>query len=275
MKLKVEHLTQFEYDAPVYETATEVRLRPVSNHGSPQECEVFNLEIDPPAHLYSYMDYFGNQVYHFSLLQSHLKLSITSTSVVNTSADPTPATEQELVTLYEYQAESRYIVFSPQAIAYAARFPAEQALSDPAGLAEKVCQTIYEEFNYEKGVTNVYSTVADVLEMRRGVCQDFAHLMITICRCLGLPSRYVSGYLYGGESGEDSAGASHAWCEVFGGPEQGWVGFDPTHKTLLVSERYIKIGTGRDYADITPVRGTYRGNAHENLKVSVFVTAVN
>jgi len=117
--------------------------------------------------------------------------------------------------------------------------------------------------------------VADVLEIKRGVCQDFAHLMITICRCLGLPTRYVSGYLYGGESDGDQEGASHAWCEVFCGPDKGWVGFDPTHSTLLVNERYIKIGTGRDYADVTPVRGTYRGNAHEVLKVIVRVTSVN
>ncbi len=276
MKLKVEHLTQFEYDAPVYETATEVRLRPASNHGGPQTCDSFALEVEPATPIYSYSDYFGNQVHHFSLLQSVNRLSITSTSVVETSADSTPATENELTNIYEYQAESRYILFSPAAILYAARFSQEEATNDPKGLAEKVCRAIYDEFRYEKGVTNVNSTVADVLELKSGVCQDFAHVMITICRCLGLAARYVSGYLYiyGGEEGETQEGASHAWCEVFCGPELGWVGFDPTHLTLWVSENYIKIGTGRDYADVTPVRGTYRGNAHESLKVSVFVTSV-
>jgi transglutaminase-like putative cysteine protease len=275
MKLKVEHLTQFEYDAPVYETATEVRLQPATHHEGPQECESFSLEIDPPAHIYGYTDYFGNQVHHFTLLQSHNKLSIVSTAVVNTGDGSTPASESVLINLYEYEAESRYAVFSPVAILYSARFPVEEAATDPAGLAEKVCRTINQEFRYEKGVTTVNSTVADVLEIKRGVCQDFAHVMITICRCLGLPTRYVSGYLYGGESDEDQEGASHAWCEVYCGPEKGWVGFDPTHASLLVNERYIKIGTGRDYADVTPVRGTYRGNAHENLKVSVRVTSVN
>jgi transglutaminase-like putative cysteine protease len=274
MKLKVEHITQFEYDAPVYETATEVRLHPANYSGGVQECESFQLEVEPAAHIFTYTDYFGNRVHNFSLLQSHSKLKIASRAVVRTRPGILPATEKELTTLYEYQAESRYIIFSPEVALFAARFPKEKTVTEPRELAEEICRTINQEFKYEKGVTTVNSPVSEVLEMKRGVCQDFAHLMITVCRCLELPTRYVSGYFYGGGTEEDREGASHAWCEVYCGSGQGWVGFDPTHSTLWVDEYYIKIGHGRDYADVTPVRGTYRGKAHESLNVLVRMTAV-
>ena len=272
MKLKVEHITQFEYDKPVYETATEVRLKPADRSISPQQCESFSLEVEPAAPVYSYTDYFGNQVHYFSVLQSHNQLSITARSIVDTGPGTQPATEHELINMYEFAAPSPYITFSPALIAFAARFPVEAADGDARALALKVCQTIFEEFQYEKGVTDVNSTVDIVLDLRRGVCQDFAHLMIAVCRCLDLPARYVSGYVYtGGPDGAARDGASHAWCEVYCGPDNGWIGFDPTHRTTWVNENYVKIGTGRDYTDVTPVRGTYRGRAAENLKVIVRV----
>lgn len=98
--------------------------------------------------------------------------------------------------------------------------------------------------------------------------------MIATCRYLKIPTRYVSGYIYGGAESEDRDRASHAWCEAYGGPEVGWIGFDPTHKSLIVNEHYIKIGVGRDYADVPPVRGTFKGAAKEQLKVVVRVIAV-
>lgn len=272
MKLKVEHVTLFEYDAPIYETATEVRLQPVNQLEGPQQCENFSLEVEPRTTIYNYTDYFGNNVHHFSQLQSLKKLVISAASVVVTSSDATPASEQELATMYEYVAPSTFAVFSPPLTEFAARFPSEQAAYEPYGLAYHICQTIYQEFKYQKGVTDVNSPVDLVLELKQGVCQDFAHLMITTCRALNLPTRYVSGYLYWGDGSQE--GASHAWCEVYCGAERGWVGFDPTHARMNVDERYIKIGAGRDYADVTPVRGTYKGKASESLKVSVRVMPV-
>ncbi len=276
MRLKVEHLTQFEYDAAVYETATEVRLHPADHNISTQHLENFTLEVDPPTSIYSYTDYFGNQVHYFSLLQSHEKLSITTSSVVSTGAGSQPATDEELLKLFEFTAASPYVNFSPAVIAWAARFPVETASENPKAMAEQVCREINRDFQYEKGVTDVDTTVDKILELKSGVCQDFAHLMIALCRCLGLPSRYISGYLYTGADANDKrAGASHAWCEVYCGPEEGWVGFDPTHSTVWVNENYIKIGGGRDYSDVTPVRGTYKGKANENLKVEVRVSVVD
>jgi transglutaminase-like putative cysteine protease len=276
MKLKVEHITSFRYDAPVHETATEVRLQPAHQSEGLQQVESFRLEIEPATEIFSYNDYFGNIVHHFSLLQKHDNLLITAVSIVSTTAAPVPPTPQELISLYDFQAASPYIIFSPGAIEYAARFDAEAAQQRPYEVTEQVCRTINTEFAYRKGVTAVDSTVAEVLEHKSGVCQDFAHVMITICRALGLASRYVSGYLYAGEGDEDDeqVGASHAWTEVFCGADKGWVAFDPTHRNLLADERYIKIGVGRDYSDVAPVRGTYRGSGHETLSVAVRVSAV-
>jgi transglutaminase-like putative cysteine protease len=272
MKLKVEHTTLFEYEAPVYETATEVRLQPVDNHGAAQRCLDFTLEVNPPTSIFQYTDFYGTSVHHFNVLPSHKSLEITATSVVETGEGRSPAAPNEELYLYDFKSESRYIRFAPAIQEYSRQF---KEISDSYILAESICRNINDTFIYERGVTNVSSTSAEVMALRRGVCQDFAHVMIAICRYLGVPTRYVSGYLYGGAETENENRASHAWCEVYCGSERGWIGFDPTHRTLLVDERYIKIGSGRDYADVTPVRGTYKGSSREHLKVFVRIAAVS
>ncbi len=272
MKLKVEHITMFEYDAPIYETSTEVRLFPTDNHGSPQRCLSFTLLIDPGANIFHYTDYYGNVVHHFNLLQIHKKVGITATSIVETGPGEVVADPDEEIMLYEFLGESKYVHFDPAVRQFANQFAEHEAVYNKA---EAICRRINQAFVYEPGVTDVYSTSAVVMALGRGVCQDFAHVMIAVCRSLGLPTRYISGYLYGGPQTEEHDRASHAWCEVYCGPEKGWIAFDPTHDTLLVDGRYIRIGSGRDYADVSPVRGTFKGNAKENLKVTVRVTAVN
>lgn len=272
MKLKVEHLTQFEYDSPVFEIATEVRLQPAGGSGCPQQLQSFNITVEPTARVYNYPDFYGNQVHYFSLLPPHETLLIRTSAVVETGPGNFPAEPKDRINIYDYQSQGHYIVFSEAAQAYAAALVRHEGNGHPMNLAEEICRTINGEFQYRKGVTNVYSTVEQVLNQRSGVCQDFAHVMITICRIVGLPTRYVSGYLYGGEDGQE--GASHAWCEVLDEESQEWRGFDPTHSRLRVDERYIKIGHGRNYGDIPPVKGTYKGRATENLQVKVFVTAI-
>jgi transglutaminase-like putative cysteine protease len=274
MKLKVEHLTRFEYDAPVFETTTEVRLQPAGGPGSPQQLKSFSIAVEPNARIHNYADFYTNQVHYFTLLPPHNSLSIQTTSVVETGPGSFPADPKDQINIYDYTTQCRYIVFSEAAQAYAAGLVQGQTGLTPMVLAEKVCQAINREFQYQKGVTNVYSTVEEVLKQKSGVCQDFAHVMITICRILGLPARYVSGYVYGGASEDRQEGASHAWCEVLDRENELWAGFDPTHSTLKADERYIKIGHGRDYGDIPPVKGTYKGRATESLDVKVFVTAI-
>jgi transglutaminase-like putative cysteine protease len=272
MILKVEHSTFFEYEEPIYETATEVRLHPSSDGGS-QRCASFSLQLTPPATVFEYTDFYGNKVHHFNILQSHRQVRIIATSVIETLSKLQPCTcHEDQILLLDFLAESRYVHFDPSIRSIAESFT---SIDDPYLKAMEVCKHINSSFRYEPGVTDVHSTSAVVMALGRGVCQDFAHIMLALCRILELPARYVSGYLYGGGStpeGQDEA--SHAWCEVYCGKERGWTGFDPTHKTLLVDDRYIKIGTGRDYGDVPPVRGTYKGTSSEKLSVSVRVSSL-
>jgi transglutaminase-like putative cysteine protease len=130
---------------------------------------------------------------------------------------------------------------------------------------------IYAEFTYEPGITNSETHLETAFKLRKGVCQDFAHIMIGMCRTLGIPARYASGYIFTG--GTDSLvgdQASHAWCEIYL-PEAGWIGFDPTN-AVLADNRYIKIAVGRDYEDVAPVRGAFKGVANCEMDVEVVVT---
>lgn len=274
MILKVEHTTVFEYEEPVYETATEVRLHPATGQTTTQRCASFNLQVNPPATIFEYTDFYGNRVHHFNLLQSHKRVQIVATSVVETSAAPTLYhVEENEIHLLDFSTKSKYVHFDPAICELAEQF---RTTGDTHGQSLEICRHINDSFRYEPGVTDVHSTSAVVMALGRGVCQDFAHIMIAACRHLGVPARYVSGYLYGGGStleGHDEA--SHAWCEVYCKEKSEWCGFDPTHKTLLVDERYIKIGSGRDYADVPPVRGTYKGTSSETLHVAVRVSSLD
>jgi len=273
MILKVEHTTVFDYDAPIYETATEVRLHPANGSRAAQHCVSFSLQVAPPATVFEYSDFYGNRVHHFNILHSHRQVSITATSVVETAGPASGGPEQNEIYLMDFLGESRYAHFDPAVRDFAEAFG---AIDDPYLKALDICRRINTSFIYEPGVTDVHSTSAVVMALGRGVCQDFAHVMIAVCRQLGMPARYVSGYLYGGGSTPEGMDeASHAWCEIYCGAERGWTGFDPTHASLLVDERYIKIGSGRDYADVTPVRGTYKGNSAECLSVSVRVSSLD
>lgn len=272
MKLKVEHQTRFDYTQPVFETTTEVRLQPSGGPENPQQLKSFSLNVEPKTKIFDYQDFYGNTIHYFSVLPPHESLEIRGSAVVETGSGDYPVEPKDMVNLFDFTSQCKYIVFSDAAQAFAAELVRDDMELPRLALVEKICRTINQEFQYQKGVTTVYSTVEQVLEQQTGVCQDFAHVMITICRILGLPARYISGYVWGGES--DQEGASHAWCEVLDEENQKWAGFDPTHSTLKVDERYIKIGHGRDYSDIPPVKGTYKGRASESLSVKVFVTAL-
>ncbi|TCD48573.1 transglutaminase family protein [Chlorobium sp. N1] len=272
MILKVEHRTIFEYDAPIYETATEVRLHPHTGQGSTQRCTSFTLQVDPPAPIFEYTDFYGNRVHHFNLLRSHRRVAILGTSVVETGTARSGREEHEEILLLDFLAESRFAHFDPAVREFAAGIPSADG---PEAQAEALCRKINDTFTYEPGATDVHSTSSVVMALGRGVCQDFAHVMLAGCRSLGLPARYVSGYLFGGSTPEGHDEASHAWCEVWCGTEKGWVGMDPTHSTIMADERYIRIGSGRDYGDVPPVRGTWKGSATETLGVSVRVSSLS
>ncbi len=172
---------------------------------------------------------------------------------------------------WDYLTPSEYAI-KTELLAELARELKVERRGDPLNLLREINAAIYERFDYDPQTTSVDSPIDDALRARKGVCQDFAHIMITLARGLGIPCRYVSGYLFHESNGHDrsASGATHAWVEAFL-PEPGWVGFDPTNN-LIAGERHIRTAIGRDYADVPPTRGVFKGIAQSELSVGVQVS---
>jgi transglutaminase-like putative cysteine protease len=283
MLLEVRHVTQYHYAAMVRESVMELWMQPQKS--ATQRLLSFELELDPPAQLFSYADSFGNAVYHFDVPQPHDRLEIVARAAVETQV---PQPLPDALDLGEWdRLRSDFIqgecfdFLRPHGYAERTRaldaFVAERGLEalrrlDPLSAARRLCEAICEAFDYEAGVTEADSPIDLALAHRRGVCQDFAHIMIAICRSWGLPARYVSGYLFTNRAeGHDRSDpdASHAWVEVFL-PSLRWVGFDPTNN-ILAGERHICVAIGRDYDDVPPSRGVFKGEAESQLAVGVSV----
>ena len=281
MRYRISHHTSYRYAIPAHEGFDQVRLRPVSD--GTQTCLDFSLTIDPPTMIVSFEDYYGNAVHDFGIPYLHDRLSIEARSdVVTVAADDEPMSGPRV---HETNQSPRMAALGADAdfgdehsefltpSTYVAMEEASEALAkdllavDPDitafGFLQGAAAYIHDHFEYRIGATTVHSTVAEVLAGGEGVCQDFSHLLISLCRHAGLPARYVSGYL--GDIAE--ATASHAWAEAFV-PPYGWIGVDPTAGARCTG-RHIKVAVGRDYADVSVVRGTYRGGGAASMEVTV------
>ncbi len=280
MHYSIRHVTRFRYSDPVRETVMELRMQPRSE--GPQALRSFQISTSPRAQLYAYTDYLGNAVYHFNVLREHMELRIETQALVEMNTAPSiaqsaDALEWDRYNRYNLSAE-HFDLLEPSKFAHMsqslAEFTGAHALEKPAGdtlsALKYLNATIYKSFDYESGITEVHSPIDDALKLRRGVCQDFAHIMIAVARSWGVPARYVSGYLHT-RSGQDRSGddATHAWVECYL-PSMGWIGFDPTND-ILAGERHIRVAVGRDYADVPPTRGTYKGGGESELAISVSV----
>jgi len=282
MKLKIRHITTYRYEDPVSDSVNEIRLSPRTNFR--QSCYHHSISVEPKAPLFTYEDSFGNRIHAFTVNRRHQELVITSESTVVTHDNDGQlgrvlTCEEDWSTLADEKLQNKYAEFL-MPTQYASvdvditAFAREARLAG-AGVYEQVMalvSKIYGEFEYRPSATHVGATASDALRGRAGVCQDFAHLMIASCRAMGIPARYVSGYHFIGDLQTRTADfeqASHAWVEAYI-PGTGWLGFDPTNNNR-VDERYIKLGHGRDYLDIVPVKGIYRGTPHQQLIVEVDV----
>jgi transglutaminase-like putative cysteine protease len=280
--LAVRHSTRYQYDETVRESVMELWMQPQKR--ITQRLISFELELDPAAQLFSYADTFGNAVYHFDIPQPHDRLTIIARSAVET--EPPPALPDALDRGEWDRLKSDFVrgeqfdFMHPHGFAgpskALAAFVVEKHLEelrvrDPLRALMDLNTAIYEAFSYEAGVTRADSPIEDVLRARKGVCQDFAHVMIAICREWGIPARYVSGYLFTDRKAGDRSDpdATHAWVEVYL-PSLHWVGFDPTNN-ILAAERHIACAVGRDYSDVPPSRGVYKGEAESELAVGVTV----
>jgi transglutaminase-like putative cysteine protease len=285
MLYEVTHTTKFSYEAPVSQCLNEVRLAPRALPN--QRVQETSLQIDPePAFLYSRKDYFGNDVSTFGVFESHEKLTATARSVVDVGEgrlgesnaprgwqdvrDEIAASgSEECLQASEYIYESPYVPLTPQLMGYASEdFGTNRPLID---VVLDLSQRIHREFKYQPLSTSIDLPLVEVLEKRRGVCQDFAHVMIGVLRSHRLAARYISGYVRSGPQVQ-GAQASHAWVSVFF-PETGWLDFDPTNK-VMPSESHITLAWGRDYGDVTPVKGVTLGGRGQTIEVEVYVKPV-
>lgn len=281
MTFRSQHTTAYRYHEPVSICHNEVHLRPRA--GAHQSVLWSDLSVDPaPEHTVSRKDYFGNDVAYFAIHEPHQTLTITAVSVVEVLAFNPPAEAPEWEEVRDSVREHggagtleafQYVFDSPFAktgahFAEFARpsFPARRSVLEGA---VDLRRRIHREFRYAPQATTISTTTDEVLAARQGVCQDFAHVMIAVLRSIGLPVRYVSGYL---RSGPKTVGAeaSHAWVSVYCG-DDGWIDMDPTND-VNPREGHITLAWGRDYGDVTPVRGVALGGGEQEVSVTVRVT---
>src|ERR1700716_597013 len=278
----IRHFTRYRYSRPVWQSMMEVRMHPRSEGN--QRCFVFQLSVNPRARIFGYTDSYGNLVHHFDLPSRHSQLTIISDALVNIEAQPSIPEDmeyqawQELEELVEEKdywdmlMPSHFARSSPELEQLAGEIGAtERKGRSPLAYLRDIAHGVHRSFSYVKKSTAVNSPIEDALRSRKGVRQDFDHIMIALVRNARIPCRYVSGYLYHtAESTHPVAdGATHAWVEALL-PGLGWVGFDPTINQLA-SEQHIRTATGRDYADVPPTMGMMKGKADTQLQVRVRV----
>ncbi|HKV88526.1 MAG TPA: transglutaminase family protein [Candidatus Dormibacteraeota bacterium] len=264
MKLEITHSTRYRYSGPIAETVMEVRLRPMD--GNRQRCLDFELQLSSGIKPRGYVDGFGNHVHYFNLVRPHNRLVVTSRSIVETGLEQDTDPGEELV--HDFLRFRSPVKDIPAVREMADRHP----IKDPSSpewierALDELTMSISREFTYDRAVTDVYSAVDDVLRLRAGVCQDFAHLFIAVARSMGVPARYVSGYIhFPGTRGTTTA--SHAWAEAWV-PGSGWIGYDAT-RPVRTTEHHVRLAVGRDYTDAAPTRGIYVGSATGSMEVRV------
>ena len=282
MLLEIRHVTQYHYERPVRESIMELWMQPQKT--ARQRLVSFELEIEPAVQVFSYADSFGNAVYHFDVPHPHDKLTIVARSAVETES---PGERPDALDMgewdrlrsefvrgecFDFLKPHGFVETTDALLAFIAQHNLEDLRrKDPLTAMRILSETIYQAFEYQPGVTDADSPIDLALSAGRGVCQDFAHIMLAVCRSWNIPARYVSGYLFTDRDAGDRSDpdATHAWVEVFL-PSLRWVGFDPTNN-VMTGERHVAVAVGRDYADVTPSRGVYKGDSDSDLAVGVSV----
>jgi len=274
-RMRVVHATGYAYKSPVTASYNEARLTPRSD--SRQNVIINRVETTPTTRSYRYVDYWGPAVTAFDLHAPHTELGVTSSSVVETEL-PEPVGNRigwdglqsaaVLDRYHEVLAPTRYTPVGKRITRIAGQLAKD---ADPHDAVLATAKWVHSELTYLSGTTGVHSSGLDALTEGTGVCQDFAHLTLMLLRCMGIPARYVSGYLHpraDAEIGEAVEGESHAWIQAWTG---GWWNYDPTNDTGI-NEQYISVGFGRSYADVPPLKGIYLGQGSSDLDVVVEMT---
>jgi len=284
MHFAIRFLTEYRYDAPVTDNLNALRVRPATT--STQRCDEFHTRIEPEARVSRHLDYFGTEVIEFGIPTSHEHLTIDVRARVVTSApaDPPDGSWDSLRSPAYVDAAGEFALpWQDQPPIAGLQIMHEELEADsPLETLERLCEMVPDRFEYRPGATYVGSTVEDLLEASAGVCQDFVHLSLVLLRRHGIAARYVSGYLWSApeDEGTDSVEVdTHAWLEALlpgtdGHGEPVWVSADPTNRRLA-GETHVKIGHGRFYADVPPVKGLYMGGTESELDASVTMSRLD
>lgn len=281
MRYSIRHITRFTYESPITESVMEARMQPRTD--TLQRCLQFTLLTTPSARVMTYRDHDNNLVYHFNIPGRHSRLTVTAEALVECMTMRSlphrlgPAAWSRLDSMaasgqwWEYLAPSTFVQQTEALVAFRAEIGLERG-NDPLVALRRLMGEMYARFAYSPRSTRVDSPIDEALETRKGVCQDFAHIFLSLVRPLGIPARYVSGYLFQAADSQDRStdGATHAWVEVLL-PDLGWVGLDPTNN-LIADDRHIRVAIGRDYADVPPTRGVFKGVSNVRSELSVSVT---
>jgi transglutaminase-like putative cysteine protease len=280
----IRFLTEYRYDVAVTDNLNALRVRPATT--STQRCDEFHTRIEPEARVSRHLDYFGTEVLEFGIPTSHEQLTIDVRARVVTSPPPDPpdGSWESLESAAYVDAAGEFALPWQDQPALAGLESLDAALdaASPLETLELLCELIPDRFEYRPGVTYVGSTVRDLLDAGAGVCQDFVHLSLVLLRRRGIAARYVSGYLWAApaEDGTDSVEVeTHAWLEALlpstdGHGEPVWVGADPTNRRPA-GETHVKIGHGRFYSDVPPVKGLYMGGASSDLTAAVTMSRLD
>lgn len=271
----IRHRTHYTYSGMVVDSANQIKLYPINDEL--QRVNEHRLYISQQPIIQTIQDYFGNTTGFFSLVAPHHELTIDNLMSVEMIARKELTRRESITDLW------KEISSEAVQLQYHDFLKAEQALCDqevqqavheilskvqhPLDTIQELSNYIYDNFTYKKGVTTIETSVDEIWQLRAGVCQDFAHLLLYMLRVMGVPARYISGYICPGSSEWRGEGATHAWAEAWL-PDTGWIGIDPTNK-CLAGERHVRLAIGRNFSDCTPVKGTYRGAVEHKLEVTV------
>jgi transglutaminase-like putative cysteine protease len=274
---KIQHRTRYAYAAPVIDCANQLMIYPLHDERQAVKSHFVIITQQPDVALFT--DYFGNQVGVFTLIEPHSELVIDSVAEVETHAIQFPMDEETAEAQWAKLGELRtdiafmdFLRLPPCEIESEIR----QALSGivtagakPLKQALELSEYVHDKFQYQQGVTTIETPVEAIWRLRAGVCQDFTLMLLYLVRLAGLPARYVSGYICARDEGVRGAGATHAWVEAYI-PFYGWLGLDPTNN-CIVNDGHVRMAIGRNFADCTPVKGTYKGTGEHTLEVAVHV----
>lgn len=272
----IHHITKYQYNRPIKESVNEIRLFP--HNFENQDVLHYELTITNNPEIEYFQDYYGNRVGNFNTLEAHDEMTIVSKMLVRVNhSQQIPAIDNTTVDdlrIHKEKSVQLLRLSYPDIITKEDQIQAiltEINYKDKTviEIAQSCNEYIYNHFKYTKGITNIETTVDEILELRKGVCQDFTHVLLQLVRTVGIPARYVSGYICPNKSGLRGEGATHAWVEIYT-PTQGWLGLDPTNN-IWTMDNHVKLSVGSNFNDCTPIKGTFKGLARQTLSVCVSI----